>query len=46
MVFLPTLNNQKEKKQSAIELGHSDRLPVYESNFAKTPTSQEILNRF
>ena len=28
------------------ELGHSDHIPVYESNFANMPIFQEILNSF
>ena len=36
----------KNKKKSTAELGHSDLLSAYKSNFAKMPVSQENMNVF
>ena len=42
----PGIQNWKNKKKSTAELGHSDLLSVYKSNFAQMPISPENMNVF
>ena len=42
----PCFYPNKNFKKSTAELGHSDLLSVYKSNFAQMPISQENMNVF